>query len=175
LISLQKLLLEGVKLNKTQKKDIEKFLIIKIEDGKIKPVINNWVYDDYIKTAGWHILFSNTISDAEIANQLYHRKDVVEKSFDKLKNKLSLNRIRVHSSNKMQSKLLISFISNILISYIYKQIKKSNLGKKYTLTDVFNEIKSLKKVKINSKNIYKPITKEIKQIFAVCNIKIPKI
>jgi transposase len=173
LVSLQKRLLDGNILTKSQKEEVKKYLIISTEDDKINSLINPIIFEEKLKTSGWYILFSNIIDNAELANQLYRRKDVVEKSFDKLKNKLSLNRIRVHSSDRMEGKLFISFISIILISYINKQFKDKNGNKNYTLTQIFNKVHSLKQLVINSKKINRPITKEIKEIFSTCNIKIP--
>jgi transposase len=173
--SLKKLIFENRKLSKSNKIEIEKYLTIYFDDdGNKKIRTNTIIFDDELKFAGWHVLISNTITDIEEANRIYRTKDVVEKSFNNLKNRLLLNRIRVHSSDRMQNKLFISFISLILISLVHRCMKKNDLYKKYTLIDIFSKIKLLKKVKINNCTIYRPITKEIKDIFKNCEIKIPK-
>jgi transposase len=52
------------------------------------------MFEDALKFAGWHILFSNAINNYEEANKIYRHKDIVEKSFNSLKNRLHKDRIR---------------------------------------------------------------------------------
>jgi transposase len=173
--SLKRLINENRKLSKSNKKEIEKYLTIYFDDDNNKKIrTNTMVFDNELKFAGWYILISDTITDVEEANRIYRTKDVVEKSFNNIKNRLLLNRIRVHSSDRMQNKLFISFISLILISLVYKYMKKNDLYKKYTLNDIFDKTKLLKKIKINNCAIYRPIAKEIKDIFKYCEINVPK-
>ena len=168
--------------NKIQQKDVltiherkiaEDYLIINVKEDIFNIKINDILFHKQLSTSGWHILLSDYISDTKQANDIYKNKDVVEKSFNNLKNKLSMKRLRVHNSNRMENKLFIAFISLILISEIYKCVKNSDLYKKYTLDDIFIEIWKLKKMSINSKLIYKPISKEIKDIFKACDIPLP--
>jgi hypothetical protein len=51
---------------------------------------------------------------------------------------------------------------------------KKDLYKKYTLVDIFDKIKLLKKIEINNCTIYRPITKEISDIFNYFEITAPK-
>ncbi|MDR2140842.1 MAG: transposase [Deltaproteobacteria bacterium] len=169
--SLKKLFINDIKLNKTQKKDISTYFIVKNKSDEGISV-NKYMFNEHLKQIGWHIFYSNTISNATIANKIFRQKDVVEKSFYRLKNKLSLKKLHIHSSDRMQNKLFILFISSILISYIHKKINNGKINFQYTLTDVFDKINLLKKININSIDIYRPITKEIKDLLDLCEVKI---
>jgi transposase len=173
LTKLQQLLVEGKKLTKNNKSQILKYFDITNINGHISPTINSLMFEESLKFAGWHILFSNTINNYDEANKIYQHKDVIEKSFNSLKNRLLLHRIRVHNSERMENKLFILFIALILISDIHNKLRKNGLYNSYTMDKVFEIIELLKKTKINSNIVYKPLTKEVKSIFKACDIHIP--
>ena len=63
----------------------------------------------------------------------YRRKDLVENSFDDLKNTLDMNRLSIHSSATMDNRLFIQFIALILISRIRSiaAVSKQNKGMRF--------------------------------------------
>jgi transposase len=87
----------------------------------------------------------NPIYHGNVVGIDIHSKDVVEKAFNVLKNRLSLNRIRVHNSERMENKLFISFISLILTPYLHKTLKESNFNSAFTLEEIYQKIELLKK------------------------------
>ena len=64
-----------------------------------------------------------TMSSLEVP-ETCRRQDVVEKSFDDLKNSLDMKRLRIHSAQAMESRLFIQFLSLILISATRIRAKK---------------------------------------------------
>ena len=78
--------------------------------------------------------------DAAKALQLYRNKDVVEKAFGNLKERLSMRRLLVSSEHSLNGKLFVEFIALILLSYIKKHMESENLYKKYTLRALLDKL-----------------------------------
>ncbi len=64
--------------------------------------------------------------------EIYRNKDVVEKSFDNLKNDLDLHRLRIHSDAAMEGRIFIGFISLILMSYIREKMRVHDVYKRFS-------------------------------------------
>lgn len=78
-------------------------------------------------------LMTNETMEAITALELYRNKDVVEKAFDNLKERLNMRRTLVSSEKSLDGKLFVEFIALIYLSYIKKQMQDTDLLKKYTL------------------------------------------
>ena len=101
-------------------------------------------------------------------------KDVVEKSFDNLKNDLDLNRLRIHSDKALEGRIFIGFIALILQSYIHKTIKDKELYKEYTKEKLLCEMKKIKKIQFASgKTIITEISKKQRDIFTAFTMPLP--
>jgi transposase len=73
---------------------------------------NQSVIDAYKKNAaGYLVPLSNEIKDPVEALKAYRNKDVVEKGFDNLKNRLDMKRLRVHLEANMEGRLFIQLIA----------------------------------------------------------------
>ncbi len=70
------------------------------------------------KYVGFSAILTTKFKDPIEALTVYREKDVVEKSFDDLKNELDMKRLRVHSSSRMKGRLFIQFIALILLTQI---------------------------------------------------------
>jgi transposase len=96
------------------------------------------------KYAGYVCFLTNdpTISTAEYALKEYSTRDYIEKDFDEMKNDLDMKRIRVHTDDRMRSRLFIN-LSFIYISVMLVHISKSdNLQND---TQNFSHIKAISK------------------------------
>ena len=71
--------------------------------------------------------------DSITALETYRNKDVVEKAFGNLKERLNMRRLLVSSEQSLDGKLFVQFIALIYLSYIKKQMQQNNLFKNYTL------------------------------------------
>lgn len=89
---------------------------------------------------GYFALLSNDIKDAVEALEIYRNKDLVEKAFDNLKERLNMRRLAVSSEQSLDGKLFVQFIALIFLSYITKKIQENNLFKDYTLQEVLDEM-----------------------------------
>ena len=89
---------------------------------------------------GYFALMTNGIKDPSEALRIYRLKDLIEKSFGNLKERLSMRRMAVASEENFEGKLFVQFIALQLMSYIKKQMDKNKLFSDYTLQSLLDEI-----------------------------------
>jgi len=89
---------------------------------------------------GFFALMSNKTMDSITAIELYRNKDVVEKAFGNLKERLNMRRMLVSSEKSLDGKLFIEFIALIYLSYIKKQMQDNDLYKIYTLQGALDKL-----------------------------------
>jgi len=92
------------------------------------------------KYFGFFALLTNETMDAVTALETYRNKDLVEKAFGNLKERLNLRRALVSSEQSLDGKLFIEFVALIYLSYIKKQMQVSDLFKKYTIQSVLDKL-----------------------------------
>ena len=78
--------------------------------------------------------------DAITALETYRNRDLVEKAFGNLKEKLNLRRALVSSETSLSGKLFVEFVALIYLSYIKKQMQDNNIFKDYTLQQVLDKL-----------------------------------
>jgi transposase len=102
------------------------------------------VKEDMVKQAkryfGYFALISNQNLDSITSLEIYRNKDVVEKAFGNLKERLSMRRALVSSEESMNGKLFLTFVALIYLSYIKKQMQINDMFKKYTLQGVIDKL-----------------------------------
>jgi transposase len=127
-----------------------------------------------LSSMGIMILFTNTNKDKIEILDLYRRRDSVEKLFDTFKNELNGDRIRVHTKDSMDGLFFVKFISLIIHSSLSNTMKTQELNKKYTVRELLQELKKLKKVKMLNDKIYvTEVSKKQKEILKTFEINIP--
>jgi len=89
---------------------------------------------------GFFALLTNETMDAITALELYRNKDVVEKAFGNLKERLNMRRTLVSSEQSLDGKLFVEFVALIYLSYIKKQMQETDLFKSYTLQSAFDKL-----------------------------------
>ncbi len=125
---------------------------------------------------GFQALLSNDIKDPLEALQVYRDKDVVEKSFDDLKNQLDMKRLRMHSSATVDGRLFVQFIALIYISFLRKEMRKSDLIERYTVRELLQEMNTFTKIKYSGKygHILTELTKPQRDILECLNIELSR-
>lgn len=100
--------------------------------------------EDAIKKArryfGYFALISNETMDAFTALHLYRMKDVVEKAFGNIKERLNMRRLLVSSEKGLDGKLFVEFIALILISHLDQKMKKAELYKNYSMQQLLDKL-----------------------------------
>lgn len=89
---------------------------------------------------GFFALMSNDTMDAITVLEIYRNKDVVEKGFGNLKERLNMRRTLVSSERSLRGKLFVEFVALIYLSYIKKQMQEKWLFKYYTLQGVIDKL-----------------------------------
>lgn len=138
--SLCKELSEGKNVE-SHKKAYDQFFEVKTTPKRGRQV---YYKEDAIKEArryfGYFALITNEKMDAFTALHLYRMKDVVEKAFGNLKERLNMRRLLVSSEKGLDGKIFTEFVALILISHLDHKMKKSDLYKKYTLHQLLDEL-----------------------------------
>jgi transposase len=113
---------------------------------KDTPVRGRQVYykEDEIKAArkyiGYFAIITNEKMDAFTALHLYRMKDVVEKAFGNLKERLNMRRLLAKSEKNLDGKIFNEFIALILISHLDHKMKETDLYKTYTMQQLLDKL-----------------------------------
>lgn len=176
LIKYRKELISG-KLVKNHENFYSRYLIVKKTPKRgLRVMFNEKEIQKYRKRySGFFCILSNKIKTAKEALNIYRTKDVVENSFDDLKNHLDMKRLRVHTAKAMDTRLFIQFLALIYISSIRSTIKTNKKLKYLTTREILEEMETLTKIKYS--NHYGQIFTEIsplqKEIMQAFGIKLP--
>ena len=102
------------------------------------------VKEDAVKEAkryyGFFALLSNDKMDSITALALYRNKDIVEKAFGNLKERLNFRRTLVSSEQSLSGKLFVEFVALIYMSYINKQMQDACLYKYHTMSGLLDRL-----------------------------------
>jgi transposase len=105
-----------------------------------KATIDERVVREAKRYYGFFALLTNETMDATTALELYRNKDVVEKAFGNLKERLNMRRTLVSSEQSLDGKLFVEFMALVYLSYIKKQMQETDLFKSYTLQGALDKI-----------------------------------
>jgi transposase len=127
------------------------------------------------KDFGYFALLSNTRLTPEFALDTYRNKDVAEKAFDNVKDRLDMRRLNVSSDLSLDGKLFVMFVALILISFIHNAMKQAKLYAKYTMQELLDELEMIERFERQG---YKPqlgeITVKQRDLYIALNLPLPK-
>lgn len=176
LIKYKEELLSG-KIIKKHEDFYHRYLILKKTPKRgLKISFNEKEIQKYRKRySGFFCILSNKIKTAQEALNVYRTKDVVENSFDDLKNYMDMKRLRVHTSKAMDTRLFLQFLSLIYGSSIRSTIKRNKKLKYLTVREVLEEMETLTKIKYSNHygQIFTETTPLQKQIMQEFKIEVP--
>jgi len=123
---------------------------------------------------GFTAILTTKCKDPLEALRIYREKDVIEKSFDDLKNELDMKRLRIHDARRMKGRTFIQFIALILLAQIRKTMRETQLTKKYTAKRLLWELESITTISYKGKykNKLSEVTKQQRQIFEAFDVTI---
>lgn len=96
--------------------------------------------DEAEKNYGYFALMSNSIKDPFDALDIYRSKDLIEKAFGNLKERLNMRTTTVSSDSNLEGKLFVQFIALIYLSYVKKMMNDKNLFKNHTMQEVLDDL-----------------------------------
>ena len=89
---------------------------------------------------GFFVLISNEVKNPTIALSLYRMRDVIEKAFWNIKERLNLRRTLTSSESSLDGKLFVEFVALIYLSYIKKKMEETGLFSRYTMHEILDEL-----------------------------------
>jgi transposase len=110
-----------------------------------KVIAKDNVLTEAKKDFGFFALMGNEAMDAGQALRFYRNKDVVEKSFDNVKDRLDMRRMNVSSDLSLDGKLFVEFIALIYIAYLHKAIREAHLYTKFTMHEILDEFEIIER------------------------------
>jgi transposase len=141
-----------------------------------KVMIKENVLAEARKNFGYFVLIGNDAIDADHALLTYRNKDLVEKAFDNVKDRLDMRRMNVSSDLSLDGKLFIEFIALIFISYLHKAMLDAHLYTKYTMHELLDELEVIERF---DREGYAPqlgeITDKQCEIYKALNFDRPKL
>jgi transposase len=93
----------------------------------------------HLDSIGYFVLMTNEIKDPESALEVYRRKDMVEKAFDNLKERLEMRRTQVHSDEMLAGRFFLQFLALMFVSYVHKRMSDNDMYKNYTMQTLFDK------------------------------------
>ena len=152
------------------------FFINRSKDGKLGFVRNHKAIDEKLAMCGYFLLAETDYkkTTAEILD-IYRRRDVVEKSFDSLKNELDMKRLHVHSTETMHGKIFVAFISLIVRAYMLNALSAYLQANAFPFRKIVLELDKLHSLALNPRHnptLLNPPTKTQRDIFAALDIPV---
>jgi len=105
---------------------------------------------------------------------VYRSKDLIEKAFGNLKERLNMRRNYVSSEESLEGKVFVQFIALIYLSYIQKAMSDHNLFKKFTMQSLLDELDVIEKYDVPGRQSrICELTGKQKELYKCLGVKFP--
>ncbi len=126
------------------------------------------------KDYGYFVLLSNDIKDPLEALGIYRLKDLAEKAFHNLKERLSMRRTSVSSEQHLEGKLFVQFMALIYLSYIDKAMSDQKLYKTMTMHELLDELDVIECFEHPGHRLHcGEMTKKQKSLYSALGVEVP--
>ncbi len=123
---------------------------------------------------GFFALISNGVKDPLEALDIYRAKDLIEKAFNNLKERLNLRRTSVASEENLDGKLFVQFIALIYLSYIQKAMSDNGLFKDMTMHELLDQLDVIERFEQPGKKYHLgEITLKQRNLYALLGVDVP--
>ena len=130
---------------------------------------------ELINKTGYFTIISSQKMDAKKALEIYRNRDAIEKVFRMVKSYLGCDVFRVHSVERLESKVFLSFIALIIRNEIQKRLKPlyQKDRKNFTVPKVLRQYEriGITKLSDNKYHIRYNLTKKQKQVLGIFSLK----
>ena len=134
------------------------------------------VMHEVAKNYGYFALLSNEVKDPYEALSLYRSKDIVEKAFGNLKERLNFRRMQVSSELSLNGKLFVEFIALIYLSYVKKKMQDAKLFEKWTMQGLLDELDTIELFEAPGYGrVLGEITEKQKALYKALGVKDPSL
>jgi len=167
--------LSSGKRNPEHERQYAKYFIIKetpVRGVMIEP--KQEALDEMQKNYGYFALLSNGIKEPLEALEIYRSKDLIEKAFGDLKERLNMRRHYVSSEESLEGKIFVQFIALIYLSYIKKTMSDHDLYKRYTIQELVDELDVIERYEQpGRRHSISEITQKQKDLYTCFQIEVP--
>jgi hypothetical protein len=137
--------------------------------------INADSIDEKNKYNGYYCILSNSKIDIKDVYTIYNRRNIIEKSFDNIKNFVSMKIICTHNDAATEGKLFCAFISMIAASRITEKLRiinKSGGRGRWSKDSVIFELEKVKAITFSDgrARLLNPLTKTQRELYAAFGI-----
>lgn len=146
------------------------FFINRSKDGRLGYTRNHKAINEALSMCGFFVISETDFkkTTAQIL-KLYRRRDVIEKSFDDLKNELDFKRAKTHTSETLNGKIFAAFIALIVKLYIQSRISDTEITHKKLILEL-DKIKIFDAHTKANLRIINPLTKTVRDLLSKLEI-----
>ena len=146
------------------------FYINTSKDGGFGFIRNQERIDAAMSRLGFFVILETDFRlTSEEVLTTYRRRDIIEKSFNQLKNGLDMKRLYCQSDATVEGKMFVAFISLILRSFIQNRLKDYQLVTGLPFPAILKELRKLKFVCTkDGRKLLTPVTKKQRDILNAC-------
>jgi len=146
------------------------FFINRSKDGRLGYTRNHKAINEALSMCGFFVISETDFKKtaAQIL-KLYRRRDVIEKSFDDLKNELDFKRAKTHTSETLNGKIFAAFIALIVKLYIQSRISDTEITHKKLILEL-DKIKIFDAHTKANLRIINPLTKNVRDLLSKLEI-----
>jgi hypothetical protein len=165
----------GAKLTEAQQSKSQKYLIVKeMPKRGLHIEYNEDAILKHMDDIGYFVLMSNEIKEPEDALEVYRRKDMVEKAFDNLKERLEMRRTQTHSDEILAGRFFLQFLALMFVSYVHKHMSEKDLYKNYTMQSLFDSLDVIERYEFEGQRYhYSEITDKQRELYRCFGVELP--
>jgi transposase len=144
--------ISGADMTEAQKSLCKSYFVIKRTPVRgIQVDYHEEAIAEHMDHLGYFVLLSNDLKDSSLAIEVYRRKDMVEKAFDNLKERLEMKRTSVHSDETLHGRFFLQFVALIFTSYIHKHMRDHDLYCNYTMQSLLDSLDLIERYDFDGK------------------------
>lgn len=171
---LEEELLSGKRRVEREKSYERYFDVVLLPDGGVGVRAKQSVIDLACRNFGFFVLLSNVVADPLEALCVYRSRDLIEKAFCDLKDRLSMRRTSVSSEENLEGKLFLQFVGLIYLSYVKRAMDKAGLFKSYTMQELFDELDVIEQYELPGEAAYfGEITNKQRDLYTALGVEPP--
>jgi transposase len=128
----------------------------------------------HMDDVGYFVLLSNDVKDPRVAIETCRRKDMVEKAFDNLKERLEMKRTTVHSDETLQGHFFLQFLALIFVSCLHKHMHDQELYRNYTMQSMLDSLDVIERFEYDgNRPHYSEITDKQRKLYECLGALLP--
>ena len=171
---LHRELASGCRIATHEESYAEYFEVTETPKRGIKIVPRQEAILEHKRNMGYFALASNEKMEAFEALSIFRSKDVVEKAFCNIKEKLNCRRLLVSEEKCLDGKLYVAFVALILASYIKKAMEDNNLYSEYSMPEALDKLDVIECFEQEGKRLaVGEITEKQRKLYKAFGVKPP--